>query len=300
MSVAAPLATARLPASWATRLVLPTGVALPDGALFAAGALGGPLCIGSLTPLRNACTLAAQDSQSSLGQIYRRVFSHGIVSGWTGMTTPCAAAAVQFTTLGPGYHFCLGLLGSPAGAVAAGALIENLITYGPSTRNAQLMNNAVAKPESQVPVRGIRPVGPGFWALFVRNCCANAGIRVLSDPMVGLLASASGREASSTGFCKAGGDFLASLVCGAVSMPFNQLYMFQVTSRASLEASPAQRVRVGLDFLKRQYFVCSENGSWTLSRMVLRDAAIRSVYVGCLFSSYAFVERTALSLLRGA
>jgi len=300
LAVPATLATARLPASWATRLVLPTGVVLPDRGIFLAGALGGPLCIGSLTPLRNACTLAAQDSQSSLGQIYRRVFSHGLARGWTGATAPCAAATVQFTMLGPGYHFFLGLLGSPAGAVAAGALIENVITYGPGTRNAQLMHISVAKSEGQVAVRGLRPVGPGFCALFVRNCCANAGIRVLSEPLAGLLATASRQEASSTGPCKVGGDFLASVVCGAVSMPFNQLYNFQVTSRASLEARPTERIRVGLDFLKRQYFVCKDGGSWTLSRMVPRDAALRAVYIGCLFSSYAAVERMALALLQRA
>jgi len=83
----------------------------------------------------------------------------------------------------------------------------------------------------------------------------------------------------------------------SLSMPFNQLYSFQVTSRACLAASPLERARMGLDFLKRQYFVESASGSTKLSRMVLRDAALRATYIGCLFSSYAFVERLALSIV---
>jgi len=271
---------------------------LPEPPLLLAGAIGGPAIIGCLTPLRNACTLAAQDSTSSAREIYAKVFTHGFRRGWTGAGTPAAAAVVQFTTLGPGYFVYLNLLGSSSAAVAAGAVTETLITYAPSTRNAQLMNNAVAKSVDKVPVRPLYPVGPGFSALVLRNCCANAGIRVLSNPLTSALSSLTGSKTEE--FCRMGGDFLASVLCGAISMPFNQLFNFQVTSAASLAASPVDRIKLALSFLKKQYFVSSESGSLQLSRMVLRDAGLRSLYIGCMFSSYAAVERMFLHLAQKA
>ncbi|CAE8734108.1 unnamed protein product, partial [Polarella glacialis] len=145
------------------RMVLPVmpTILLPEPALLCAGAFGGPLCIGALTPLRNACTLAAQDKLSTVKQIYGRVFSRGITTGWTGACTPAAAAAVQFTTLGPGYFVYLNMLGSPAAAVAAGAVTESFIVYGPTTRNSQLLNNVMAtSAEKKVQVRPFRAFGP--------------------------------------------------------------------------------------------------------------------------------------------
>lgn len=273
-------------------------VNLPDTPLLVAGALGGPFVIGSLTPLRNACTLAAQDQKSSLMQLYRRVFSAGVHSGWTGATAPSATAAVQFTVLGPGYHFYLGILGSPAGAVAGCALTENVITYASTVRNAQLMHNRLAAPSERVPVLPLRVAGPGFVPMLLRNVLANAGIRVLSTPMACAVARMSGDECQGSAPCsgasRVAGDFLASITCGAVSMPFNQLFNFQVTSKDSLAASPIERARLGLRFLQSQYLVPGAGGSTTFSRLVLRDAALRSCYIGCLFSAYAGVERAAL------
>jgi hypothetical protein len=249
--------------------------------------------IGLLTPLRNACTLASQDSRSTARQIYQRVFGRGLLSGWTGASTPAAAAAVQFTTLGPGYHFFRHHLGSSEAAVAAGALTESLITYAPTTRNAQLMHNAVADAPARVPVRRFLPAGPGFCFLVARNGLANSGIRILSQPIAEAIARVAPLE---SGTCKVGGDFLASVACGALSMPFNQLFNFQVTSRASLESTAIDRARLGVEFLKRQYIVTSASGRVMPSRIVLRDAFLRSLYIGCMFSSYAAIERTALSL----
>mmetsp|Transcript_108564 Transcript_108564/g.197647 ORF Transcript_108564/g.197647 Transcript_108564/m.197647 type:complete len:114 (-) Transcript_108564:456-797(-) len=90
---------------------------LPEPPLLLAGAIDGPLIIGCLTPLRNACTLAAQDSTSTAREIYAKVFTHGFRRGWTGAGTPAAAAVVQFTTLGPGYFIYVNLLGSSSAAV---------------------------------------------------------------------------------------------------------------------------------------------------------------------------------------
>jgi len=277
-------------------VVMPT-ILLPEPALLCAGALGGPLCIGALTPLRNACTLASQDKLSTVKQIYGRVFSRGIMNGWTGASTPAVAAAIQFTTLGPGYFVYLGILGSPVAAVAAGAVTESFIVYGPNTRNAQLVHNMFASDEKKVKVRPFRAMGPGFTALVLRNSCASAGIRVLSTPFSQVLACFSGSEPGQIpGICRCGGDFLASVVCGAASMPFNQLLNFQVTSAECLASSPTLRLTLGMQFLKSQYLVTSGDGKTRLSRMVLRDGTLRALYIGLLFSSYAAVERAAIYL----
>ncbi|CAK0846506.1 unnamed protein product [Prorocentrum cordatum] len=273
------------------------GAALPEAPVLFAGALGGPLVIGLWAPLRNACTLAAQDSRSTARQIIlQRVFGRGLLQGWTGASAPAAAAAVQFTTLGPGYHFFRHHLGSSEAAVAAGALAESVITYAPSTRNAQLMHNRVADAPERVTVRGFLPAGPGFGALVARNCLANAGIRVLSQPVAEAITRVAPPGVRESGACKVGGDFFASVLCGVLSMPFNQLFNFQVTSRASLESTPADRARLGVEFLKRQYFVTSSSGALRPSRIMLRDASLRSMYIGCVFSTYAAVERAALSI----
>lgn len=267
----------------------------PEPALLVAGTFGGPVVIGSLTPLRNATTLAAQDNYSSLLGIYRKVFSRGILRGWTGATTPAAAAAVQFTCLGPGYWFYLGILGSPSAAVMAGAVTETMITYGPTTRNAQLMHNAVAQDHARrVGVRPLRPVGPGWTALALRNLCANAGIRAISEPLCGFLPG----EAGQTELGRLGADFLSSVFCGACSMPFNQMFSFIVTSPVALSASIPDRMKLSIGFLKKQYMVPSENGGVQLSRMVFRDAGLRGLYIGCMFASYAAVERLALSFVK--
>lgn len=286
---------------WAHQL----GSLCPEPPLLVAGAFGGPFVIGLLTPLRNACTLAAQDSHSTARQIYGRVFGLGVRSGWTGASTPAAAAALQFTMLGPGYFVYLKLLGSPAAATVAGAVTETLITYAPTTRNSQLMHNKVAAHAERVPVRPLFPVGPGFAMLTLRNTCANAGIRVLSAPIAGGLARLTAGEAGDgpvrpSGACCFGGDFCASVICGAVSMPFNQLFNYHVTSAASLSGSSLERLKLGMRFLKSQYFERSSSGSVRLSRMVLRDGGLRAMYIGCMFSSYAAVERVSLSFWRAS
>jgi len=171
-----------------------------------------------------------------------------------------------------------------------------LITYAPTTRNAQLMHNTVADAPARVPVRGIRPAGPGFCAFVTRNCLANVGIRILSQPMAEAIAHIAPLRARESGACKVAGDFFASVICGALSMPFNQMFAFQVTSRASLESTAFDRARLGVEFLKRQYFVTSASGWVIPSRIALRDASLRSLYIGCLFSTFAAVERVALAL----
>jgi len=271
-------------------------VVVPHPPLLLAGAFGGPLIIGALTPLRNACTLASQNATCSARQIMGRVFSMGFRSGWTGAWTPAAAAVMQFTMLGPGYHFYLNLSGNPATAVMAVSLTETLITYGSSTRNAQLMHNQAATRRDGVPVRPLMPTGPGFTALLLRNCVAMAGIRIISDPLSRTLQWIVGTNTKGTisPSVKMGGDFLASLLCGAFSMPFNQIYNMQVTSTACLDGMPMERVKLAMRFLRVQYLVTTARGSVGIRHTVPRDLLLRSSYIGCAYCSYACIERLAL------
>jgi len=271
-------------------------VPLPQPPLLLAGGFGGPLIIGAFTPLRNACTLASQDATCNAREIMGRVFSMGFRSGWTGAWTPAAAAVMQFTMLGPGYHLYLNLFGSPAPAVVAGALTETLITYSSSTRNAQLMHNQAATGRDRVSVRPMMPVGPGFTALLLRNCVAMAGIRIISDPLSRTLQWIVGTNTKGTisPSVKMGGDFLASLLCGAFSMPFNQIYNMQVTSTACLDGMPMERVKLAMRFLRVQYLVTTARGSVGIRHTVPRDLLLRSSYIGCAYCSYACIERLAL------
>jgi len=283
-----------------SKLVLPSipQVILPQPALLLAGGFGGPLVVGGLTPLRNSCTLAAHDTTSTAMQIMGRVFSSGFRSGWTGARSPAAASVIQFTMLGPGYHFYLGLLGNRKPALVAVALTETLVMYGATTRNAQLIHNQAAASRDRVPVRPIMPVGPGFTAILLRNCLAMAGIRVFSDPIARTLQWISGADASSkcSPGVNMGGDFLASILCGALSMPFNQTYNFQVTSAACLAGTPAERFALALRFLKSQYLMSTASGSVRVRQTMLRDALLRSSYIGCLFCCYSSLERLALHM----
>jgi len=275
-------------------------VPLPQPPLLLAGGFGGPLIIGAFTPLRNACTLAAQDATCSARQIMGRVFGMGIRSGWTGAWSPAAAATLQFTMLGPGYHLYLNLFGSPNYAVMAGALTETLITYGSSTRNAQLMHNQAAAGHDRVLVRALMPTGPGFTALLLRNSVAMAGIRVISDPLARTLQWMVGTDTKGaiSPSVKTGGDFLASVLCGALSMPFNQIYNMQVTSTACLDATPMKRVTLALHFLRSQYLVTTASGSLRVRHTVMRDVLLRSSYIGCAYCSYGCIERMALYFAR--
>jgi len=277
---------------------LPAGGAckLPEAPILYAGVLGGPLVVGASMPLRNACALAAQDASSSVVQIYRRVFSRGLAGGWIGAMGPSTTAAVQFTALGPGYRLFLNLCGHQVAAVACTAAMDAAVSYTASARSAQRMHNSVCRPEDRVRLVRLRPVGPGSLAMLMRNCCEVSGIRVLSEPLTAALCRLAPKRVKDAGMCKPCGDFLSSVGCGILAMPLNQVYNYQVTSAASLEAKPTQRLRLGLQFLRRQYITRSRSGLPVLSRLVVRDAVIRGGFMGVLFSSFAAIERTMLAL----
>lgn len=150
---------------------------LPKPPLLAAGALGGPLVICSLTPLRNVMSNAAQDQRSTFMQLYRKVLGspslgaiHRLRLAYTGAMVSGPAACPQWCIIGPAFHFLNSYLPTPV-ALLGTATLETFITFGSQTRNAQMAYNVQA-PKATVPLSNIvRPWGPGAPFYVMRNWC---------------------------------------------------------------------------------------------------------------------------------
>jgi len=264
---------------------------LPDPPYFVAGALGGPFVIYLLTPLRNALTLASQDRHSSMTSIYKKVFSRGIRGGWIGGHWPAIPAIPQFVILGPMYHFYSSLT-NPYAALLLTGLTETVFTFGANSRNAEVAFNSQA-PETRQIKKFTPPWrfwGPGSFGHAGRNTISMAGMRIFSDPLdqwmtvhIPLWSPIATKTAA---------DFLASMMTGAVSMPFNQLFNFYATTVEARELKLVPRIHLGLQFLSSQYLRRNEHGNLRLSRIALRDMVMRSIYASCLFGIYVTIERS--------
>jgi hypothetical protein len=117
---------------------------LPSPPHFAAGALGGPFVIASLTPLRNSMSNAAQDQTSNFTGLYKRAFGspslpllHRLRIGFTGAAVSAPAACPQWCMIGPAFHILHSHVPTPL-AILGAATLETAITYGSQTRNAQM------------------------------------------------------------------------------------------------------------------------------------------------------------------
>jgi len=108
---------------------------IPDPPLLVAGGLGGPLIMWTVTPLRNALTLGANNRQASMLQLYRQVFASKPYGGGGYMA---AAACPGFLVVGPMYHVYNGFIGNSAAACVLTATNEALIFCGSETKNAQV------------------------------------------------------------------------------------------------------------------------------------------------------------------
>ncbi|CAK0892607.1 unnamed protein product, partial [Prorocentrum cordatum] len=240
---------------------------LPPAPLFFAGALGGPACVFSLTPLRNAVSLGAADRGSGILQIYRRVFATG---GWTGGAATIGPASVQCVALGPLFHFWSKLLGSNLAATMLVGVTETVVTYGSQTRNAQMAYNATVSPDMRVPRCAIvRPWGPGATFHVLRNVSGMLGLRVVAEP----LERAQLRAHSSLGWgapsSRLPADFAACLLSSAVSTAPALLHYHAATSREYGAASPRERAALAAEFLRRQY----------VRSLVAPGACVRSLVV---------------------
>lgn len=255
---------------------------LPPPPLFFAGAVGGPASVFTLTPLRNAVTLGAQDQLSSARQIYGRVFATG---GWTGGRATIGPASVQSIALGPMFHFWAKMFGSNTAATVFVGFTETFITYGSQTRNAQLAYNATVPAEKQVqPTRILRPWGPGASFHVMRNVSGMFGLRVIAEPTQDALRSLHAWAGCAPPSSRLPGDFLACSFSSAVSTVPALLHYFAATSGEYAAASWSGRIALARSFLSRQYV----SGG---ARLMLRDVALRTLYGASIWTSIGAVER---------
>ena len=258
---------------------------LPSPPLLAAGALGGPFVIASLTPLRNAMSNAAQDQTSSVMRLYMKALGGSPRVAFTGALVSAGPASPQWCMIGPAFHALHAHLPTPV-ALLGTALLETFITFGSQTRNAQMAFNVQA-PEAKVPLSNIvRPWGPGAPFYVLRNACGMAGIRWLSPPIQSAIA-----PIVPSGPREVGSDMAASFLTCIVSAPLNACWSYVVTTPSTWQMGSAERAAWLVAFLKRQYL--DETGS-RLSPLAMRDLSVRCIYIACCFSMFSGIERLAL------
>ncbi|CAE8596418.1 unnamed protein product, partial [Polarella glacialis] len=257
---------------------------------FLSGAVGGPLVVGFLTPNRNAMTLAAKDTTSSVLGLYRQVFMSGPKLAFRGGSTPTMAAVPQFTMIGPCYLAIKKKTGSQGLAVFGAAFGETLLTFGAQRRNAQIQFNAVRHASEHIAVDSMaRSTGPGFGFHVWRNMVAMMGIRIFAPYTLKATERIPGLSGLSQEGRHIAADFGASTIAAMLSMPFNQVFSWAVCTPATKEMSQRQRLQAYSSFLIGNY---QAKGV----RLLARDLVVRIFYTGILFTGYHGVERR-MSLL---
>ena len=261
---------------------------MPDPPLLVAGGVGGPCVMLLVTPLRNALTIAATNNKASAGEIYGKVFKHGIRGGWTGGMYPMIPAVPQFCVIGPMFHVFKDIFGgSTSAGLLATATTETLISFGAETRNAQMASGVTKGLHNP-----LKPFGPGVAVHIARNAVAMSGFRLMSQP----IRNAFGVK-DSGGFATVTSDLVANLIASAVSMPLHQLYGYTVvTSAKQSPGTPApslnEKVVDAKAFLRRQFLVPGTN---RLSSLALRDVVLRCNYNATIYTLYGFIERGCVS-----
>jgi len=268
---------------------------VPQPPLLAAGALGGPFVIGSLTPLRNVMSNAAQDQQSTFLQLYRKVIGSPSLSAvqqlrvaYTGALVSVPPACPQWCMIGPFFHLLHTVLPTPA-AILGTACLETSITFGSQTRNVQMAYNVQA-PKTPVPLSPIiRPWGPGAPFYVLRNCCGMAGIRWFSPPLQNML-----QPVLPSGPREVVADMTACMATCVASAPLNACWSYTVTTPAMWSMGFPARVAAITSFLRTQYL---DSTGTRLSRLAMRDLGVRCVYVSCCFTMFRGIERLSMKHL---
>lgn len=277
-------------------------VKLPETPLILAGALGGPFGIFIFTPLRNALTLASQNSDESALELYKDVFAGGLASGWTGGLACVPPSCPQFIVMGPLFHFLKELLNSVVLAVICCAMAESCISYASQTLNAQMAFNAdqdLAGLNNQVELwNPFMPVGPGSSIHVLRNFVALSGLRVFSAPCQAGLAKAAKfcRLQLPQGPQQFFGDFIASMGAAILSAPLNQLYNFAVTSNVFMGAGLLEKLTLSRAYFVESYLVYDESRFVGLSPTLGRDLFMRCAYIANLYALFGLIERVAVAL----
>jgi hypothetical protein len=273
------------------------GFELPKAPVFFAGAIGGPSVYYLVTPARNALTLGAQDTQSSILQLYRQVFSKGLASGWTGGLYPAMAACPQFLCLGPVYHGFASVAGNWGGMILTG-MVETGIAYGAETKNSQM---ATIEKGVKIPLERVQnplvPWGPGMTAHLARNVFAMAGMRVFSDPIKESLQSVTGSKSEAVGVLA---DLLSNIAAAGITFPIHQLFNYTVCTPEMWDKPQAEQIQMAKAYLDNQYFITNSSGGKSLSPILLRDFGLRALYIGCCYTMYINLERSAVKYWPGS
>eukprot|EP00747_Dinoflagellata_sp_TGD_P192264 gnl/TRDRNA2_/TRDRNA2_56855_c0_seq1.p1 gnl/TRDRNA2_/TRDRNA2_56855_c0~~gnl/TRDRNA2_/TRDRNA2_56855_c0_seq1.p1 ORF type:complete len:286 (+),score=36.85 gnl/TRDRNA2_/TRDRNA2_56855_c0_seq1:72-929(+) len=250
-----------------------------------AGAVGGPLCVGLLTPNRNAMTLSAKDQTSSLAGIYRRVFADGVVRAWRGGFMPTVAAVPQFACIGPVYHEAEKRTGSAVISVFIAAFAESITSFGAARRNAQVQFNATrSAPAERIPQDALVKLGPGFGSHVLRNAFAMMGIRLFAPNVQAGMQHFSCFSELDKEQSAVVADFVSSTAAATLSFPFNQIFSWSVCTPELQKEAATEKLR-----MYSRYLI----GTYRARGMSLlgRDLAARASYTGLLFTLYHFVER---------
>jgi hypothetical protein len=268
------------------------GFEAPKPPVIFAGGVGGPMVFYTVTPARNALTIASQDTSLSIAGCYGQVFKNGMAGGWTGGVYPAIAACPQFLCLGPVYHAFSSIAGKWGGMVLTG-MVETGIAYGAETKNAQLATIAKGGniPEARVQ-NPMKPFGPGVSLHISRNVLAMIGMRVLCDPITQSLEKATGQK--NAGITLAG-DFLSNIAAAGLTFPIHQLFNYTVSTPEMWDAPTAQKIQMSKDYLSKQYLVESASGGKQLSPILLRDFGLRSLYIAGAYTMYINFERACIA-----
>jgi hypothetical protein len=268
------------------------GFEAPKPPVVFAGAFGGPAVFYTVTPARNALTIAATDVNLSILGCYKQVFQNGVAGGWTGGIYPAIAACPQFLCLGPVYHAFSSIAGKWGGMVLTG-MVESGIAYGAETKNAQM---ATIGKGVKIPLERVQnpmvPFGPGISLHISRNVLAMIGMRVLCDPITKSLEKVSGQK--NAGITLAG-DFLSNIAAAGLTFPIHQLFNFTVSTPEMWDKPQAERIQMSKDYLAKQYLVEKPGGGKQLSPILLRDFGLRSLYIAGAYTMYINFERACVA-----
>jgi hypothetical protein len=274
------------------------GIELPSAPVFFAGSIGGPSVYYLVTPLRNALTLAAQDTSASMLDCYRQVFARGAASGWTGGLYPAIAACPQFLCLGPVYHTFHGATGSAWGSMFLTGVVETAIAYGAETKNAQM---ASIEKGAKIPVERVQnplvPWGPGVVTHLSRNVFAMAGMRVFADPIKSKLQDVTGSKSELVSLAA---DLTSNIAAAGLTFPIHQLFNYTVSTPEMWDKPQSEQIQMAKNYLDRQYFETSADGAKRLSSVLLRDFGLRAAYIGCAYTMYINIERSAVKFWPGS
>lgn len=262
------------------------GFKMPEAPILAAGGLGGPFCMLTVTPFRNALTFGSKDASLSVAQVMAKVFARGTAGAWTGGIYPAIAACPQFLCLGPMYHLYASATG-PLGGIVLTGITETAVLYGAETKNAQL---AIIGRGGNIPAARVQspfnPLGPGASINCFRNILAMSGMRVVNKPIAEGIEKLAGSKSTAVAFIS---DLAANIVAACITAPIHMLYQYTATTPEIWDLPRSEKGQAMKTFLSDQYFPGGK-----LSTTLPRDLFLRSLYIATAYTMYLQIEKGAV------